>query len=79
MKYSKNYIGEYDFEELKEAALKYNATQEEINSLGKWFEMYGYAQYWNGEFFDIDGLYRLFPAYEKINEDDYEIVGYELN
>ena len=48
----------YDYEELKEKALTFGATQEEINNLGEWFERFG-DRYWNGEYFDIDNEHRL--------------------
>ena len=47
-----------------------------MNALGEWFEKYG-DRYWNGEFFDADGL-RLFPVYVEVDEDQFEITGYEV-
>lgn len=36
----------YDYQELKEKALSTDATQEDINNLGEWFEWYDNS-YWN--------------------------------
>ena len=38
-------MSRYDYEELKNKALAQNATQEDINTLGEWFEQYG-GNYW---------------------------------
>lgn len=40
------------------------------------FEQYG-DQFWNGEYYDADGL-RLFPVYVEVDEDQFEITGYEV-
>lgn len=82
-------ISEYDFKELKEKALRFNATQEDINNLGKWLELYG-DRLWNGEKYEIDDLLSLKPIQvpmypddvEMYDEDgyigDYETIGYEI-
>ena len=57
-------------------AVKANATPDNVDALGEWFEQYG-DRYWNGEFFDADGL-RLFPVYVEVDEDQFEITGYEV-
>ena len=67
----------YDYKDLRSAATKPGATQEDVNALGEWFEMNG-SRYWNGECYDAGDGYDLFPIYREINEDDCEIVGYEL-
>lgn len=70
----------YDYEELKNKALTTDATQDDINALGEWFELYG-DRYWNGEYYSVDNN-RLYPIYQRIDDDEleeqYEIVGYEL-
>ena len=70
----------YDYQELKEKALSVNATQEDIDNLGDWFERYG-DRYWNGEYFTVDNN-RLYPIYKRVDDDEleeqYEIVGYEI-
>ena len=70
----------YDFEELKQKAL--NGGAKEINALGEWFERYG-VQCFNGEFYDVDNKYRLYPLYEMELDENGEIlqgeaIGYEL-
>ena len=69
--------GRYDYEELKKKAIAPSAPQIDIDTLGAWFDSYG-NEYWNGEYYDVDGL-RLFPIMEEIDEyGDYEITGYEF-
>lgn len=46
-------MNEYAYEELVAAATKSDATQEEINALGEWFERYGMC-YWNGTCWVVD-------------------------
>lgn len=65
----------YNYEELKEKALKGN--QEDINALGEWFEDFG-LMFWNGEFFEIDSEHRLYRIEEEVDEDEWEVKGYEI-
>lgn len=67
----------YDYEELVEKALAFDATQEDINALGEWFDSHGW-DYWNGEYFEIDRYHSLYPVYKEVAEDNFEIVGYEI-
>lgn len=67
----------YDYEVLKNKATDFNATQEDINALGEWFENYG-MDFWNGEYFDADDGKRLFPIYKEAAEDEYVLIGYEF-
>lgn len=73
-------MNRYDYEELKEKVLSAEATQEDINNLGEWFEQYG-DRYWNGEYYSVDDN-RLYPIYRRIDDDEleeqYEIVKYEI-
>lgn len=69
--------GYYDYDKLVKRALNYNASQEDINALGEWFENHG-TMYWNGEYFEIDTEHRLFPVYKEINEDEPILIGYEI-
>ena len=66
---------QYNYEELKNAALAPDATQEDINALGEWFERYG-DRYWNGEYFSVEGerLYRIWDWDEELDQG--EVVGY---
>lgn len=70
-------MNEYTYEELVAAAMKIDATQEEINALGEWFESYGMS-FWNGSAFEVDGKNNIWlaPLMKEIEEDEYEIVGY---
>lgn len=66
----------YEYEELRAKAIAADATPEDIENLGNWFERYG-DQYWNGEYFDADG-YRLYPVYEYDEDDEAILKGYEF-
>lgn len=67
----------YNYEELKNKALSPSATKEDINALGEWFEQYG-DSFWNGEYYEIDSNNRLYPQYREIDEDEFEITGFEI-
>lgn len=73
-----------NYKELRENALKFNATQDEINELGEWFSQYG-GNFWNGEYYDISDTgtkgeygFRLYPVYKEVAEDEYEFVKWEI-
>ena len=68
-------INEYNYNELREKALSGN--QDDINVLGEWFCRYG-ERFWNGEYYDADGVY-LYPVLRWDDElDQGEIIGYEV-
>lgn len=69
----------YDYKELREKAIAFNATKEDRMALLEWFENYG-TMYWNGESYDMDGGIRLFPIYELVDEEleQYDIVDAEI-
>lgn len=70
------YVGRYNYEELRDAAVK-NPTPENLENLGEWFHNYG-MEFWNGECFDVDG-YDLIPVYSDPDENgDFVRIGYEL-
>lgn len=69
--------GYYDYDELAERALSADATQSDIDALGKWFECYG-SSYWNGEYYEISDSRRLFPIYVEDEDEQYTITGYEI-
>lgn len=74
-------MNRYSYQELRAAALSPDATQDDLNALGEWFEMYGHSapDAWNGEYWDVDDGNRLFPIYSEPTEDgDFDIIGYEL-
>ena len=68
-------INYYSYEELKAAVIA-DASESNVNALGEWFSSYG-SDYWNGEYYDADDL-RVFPVLREVDEDEFEIVGYEL-
>lgn len=65
------------YPDLEKAALSADATQEDINHLGKWFELYG-ESFWNGEFYDVDGVHRLIPVGREDEDGDFHREGWEL-
>lgn len=72
------------YKELRENALKPNATQEDISKLGEWFSQY-VGIFWNGEYYDISDTgtkgeygFRLYPVYKEVAEDEYELTGWEI-
>lgn len=67
----------YSYEELVSKALSPAATQEDVNELGEWFQQHG-MMYWNGECFTIDSKRDLYPIYKEVDEDEFEVVGYEV-
>lgn len=72
----------YDYEELKIKALAADATQEDINALGEWFDQYGF-DYWNGEYFRLEDGHRIYPILkEELDEDgeleQADVIGYEI-
>ena len=73
-------MNRYDYKELRERAV--NGGADDVNALGEWFEKYG-EMYWNGEYYDADDGYRLFPIFETHFDEDgdldfVETVGYEF-
>lgn len=68
---------EYAYEALQAAALKPDATQEDIDALGEWFECYG-MDYWNGSCWAVDEKQDIHLArvYKEIAEDEFEHIGY---
>lgn len=71
-------IDRYAYEELKASALAPGATKEDRLNLYKWFDRYS-DMYWNGECYDMDEGYSLYPVYEHDEENDqYEVVDAEI-
>lgn len=64
----------YSYKDLK-TAYDTNPSQENINTLGEWFQQYG-DSCWNGEYYDADNI-RIYPVYKEIAEDEFELIGYE--
>lgn len=73
-------VNEYNYKELESAALKFDATQEEISALGEWFALYG-DEYWNGECWSVDEKkdLRLYPIYRTGIDGELEITGYTFS
>lgn len=70
------YVGQYNYDELERAALAATATADDIARLAEWFNRYG-SEYWNGEYYDINGTDRLFPVYQE-NDGDFSIIAWEI-
>lgn len=70
-------IWKEQYHDLEKAALSADATQEDISRLGEWFERYGSA-FWNGEFYDVDGVHRLIPVGREDEDGDFHREGWEL-
>ena len=66
----KNY---YKYDKLRKKAMHKTATKEDRLNLLSWLEQYG-MDYWNGEHYDIDDGYVLYPILEEIAEDCYTAV-----
>lgn len=69
-------VSYYEYEELRKKALN-NGTQEDIDNLGEWFSKYG-TIYWNGEYYNLDDGFKLYPVYKEKSDDEFELVGYEI-
>ena len=65
------------FDELKKNAIE-SGTLEDCELLAQWLLEFDSKHSWNGEFFTIDKDHRMYPVYKQIDEDEYEIVGYEI-
>lgn len=70
-------ISEYGYEELAEQALRFDATQEDLDHLAQWFETFG-MRFWNGECYEIDNSHYLYYIYEEDENGDFKTVGYEI-
>lgn len=67
----------YSYAEFRARVEQPDAEQIDIDTLGAWFDEFG-TEYWNGEYFDADGL-RVFPVVEWDEENDIgNIVQYEI-
>lgn len=68
--------GYYDYEELKNKALS-TGSAEDLKNLAEWFHFYG-SDYWNGESWDLENGYSLYPIYEETEPDSWTETGYEI-
>lgn len=66
----------YRYKEIKDAAIN-NPTYENLERLANWLDRYDNC--WNGEEWNIDNEYHLKPIYKQMDEDEWEVVDYELN
>lgn len=75
-------IYKHGYAEHRERALRPEGTQKDIDTLGKWFSLYGEI-YWNGECYDADGVL-VYPVWEEGLDEDgigngsFTCVGYEI-
>ncbi len=67
----------YNYENLKMNALKVGASKEDRLALLEWFEQYG-MDFWNGECYDLENGKCLYPIYEEVEEDVFDIVDAEI-
>ena len=65
----------YELYELKNAVMD-EPTDENINALADWLQVYG-RLFWRKKYFDLDD-FRLYPLYEKV-DGEIEITGWELD
>ena len=71
-------MNKYSYNELEAKALSPEATQTDIDNLGKWFELHG-LMFWNGEYYEINSNNRLYPVYRETEPDEFELVrSYEI-
>ena len=70
-------ISAYNYKELREKATAQNATAGDRLNLFFWFEAYG-GSYWNGEFYDMDDGWRLYPVYEEDEDGELELIDAEI-
>lgn len=70
-------IWKEQYKELEKKALSADATQEDINRLGKWFELYG-ERYWNGEYYRVTEDVRIVPVDIEDEDGDFHRTGWEL-
>lgn len=68
---------QYDFPELAQKALAPGATPGDLEALADWLAKYD-RRSWNGERYEIDAAHSLYPIYEEVAPDEWEIVGYEI-
>lgn len=64
-------MNKYDYRKLREAAENDSSA---VNALGSWFYLYGW-DYWNGEYFDADGM-KVVPQYETDEYGDAKLIGF---
>lgn len=61
-----------NYYELFERAVREDATQEDIDRLGGWFDKYG-DMYWRGDYYWLDGI-KVYPIPDCDNPTHYKIV-----
>lgn len=67
----------YEYNELRKKAIAPSSTKEERLALYHWMENYAMTE-WNGEYFDIDEGYRLYPVWAEDEEGELDIVDAEV-
>lgn len=65
-----------EYKEIRGAAIS-DPTPTNLERLADWLFQHGDCG-WNGGEYDVDGYY-LRPVYKEVDEDEWEIVGYELH
>lgn len=67
----------YDYEELRKRALAENSTTADRLALLEWCDEFLYSRF-NGECYDIDDGLELYPIYNEVEEDVFELVDAEV-
>lgn len=67
----------YDYKELRAKAISSDSTKEDRLALYDWCCNYMNSG-WNGEFWDIDDGLGLYPVYQEIEDDVFELIDAEI-
>ena len=72
------------YDELERKALAVDATQDDINALGEWFDSTPEARrYWDGESYHVTGDIYLYPVFRVTVDDDgdevFDIIGWTFS
>lgn len=68
----------YKFPELFELATRFDASQEDIDRLGQWLDLYDKESF-NGVYYDAGDGVNVFPVYGEEDENgDFPLIGYEI-
>lgn len=70
-------IGRYQFADLYAAAAAADSTAADRIALVEWFELYDIYS-WNGECYDLEDGYSLYPILEEQPDGDFVLVDAEI-
>lgn len=66
----------YDYKELREKAVKPDATKEDRLALLNWCQQYD--EHFNGEYYEIGDRLIIKPIFVEVGKDDFELVDAEI-